>query len=255
MRKKHDSLTPQLAKVAGLYSDKARRTHGQVIAEGPQAAREALTHGRDRVRDVYLTEARDTEFTGLTGGVWTHVIPGEIMARISGTCQGIIVVLDASAPASLDILAGAGLAVLAAEMQDPGNAGTLIRTADAAGCAAVIFGRGGVNPASPKVVRSAAGSTFHLPVIANADPLAVMTRARAEGMVVRAADARGETSIASLEPAPTLWVIGNEARGLTDEIRASCDELVSIPILGQAESLNASIAAALCLYAGIIKGE
>lgn len=254
MRKTVSAMTGQLTRVSALYRGKERQHRGLDIIEGPQAVREALSMARERVTDVYLREDWIPEFDHLLEGIWNHIVPGAIMDEISADAQGIIAVLKR--PDAVDIparLADSTLAVLAAEMQDPGNAGTLIRSADGAGADLVMFGTGSVDITSPKVVRAAAGSTFHVPLASRVNVLDVISQAQEAGMTVRAADGRGATSLTDIDSARRcLWVIGNEARGLTDEIRHACDEIVAIPIKGRAESLNASIAAALCLYSSAL---
>ncbi|WP_238385219.1 TrmH family RNA methyltransferase [Nesterenkonia muleiensis] len=138
-------------------------------------------------------------------------------------------------------------------LQDPGNVGTLIRTADAAGAGAVVLGPGTADPWSPKVVRSAVGSHFHLPVFAGIDPEQLTRFARDNGIQVLAADGSGDTALDGLDQealrTPTLWLLGNEAHGLSPEQKALADTRISIPLYGQAESLNVAVAGALCLYA------
>lgn len=258
MRKYHDSLTGQLQKVQGLYTAKSRSTYSQEIAEGPQAVREALTWVKDRVRDIYVTEDvldRSPDIEALTANHWTHVVPGPVLHQVSSDCQGVLVVLNTAPTPSLDeVFADTELVVLGVEMQDPGNAGTLIRTADAVGAGGVLFTSGSVDVNSPKVIRSAAGSTYHLPVAGGLDPRSVIARASREGFQVLATDGHGEVTLGGpgLDLArPTLWILGNEARGLGSDILGRADTTVAIPIPGQAESLNVATAAAVCLYASV----
>lgn len=135
-------------------------------------------------------------------------------------------------------------------LQDPGNAGTIIRTADAAGAGAVVLTPGAVDVWSPKVVRSAAGSHFHLPIFTGIEAADLVDTARARGFQVLAADGRGETPLAKVPNpgAPTLWLLGHEAHGLTHAERELADHRVAIPLFGAAESLNVGTAATVCLY-------
>ena len=258
MRRYHDSISGQLLKIQGLYQAKNRAAYSQEIAEGPQSAREALTWAGDRVRDIVITEEaldRHPDIARLAEPHWTHVVPSKVLGQITADSQGVLVVLNtAPVPAVEKVLEGASLAILAVEMQDPGNAGTLIRTADAVGAAGVLFGSGSVDPNSPKVIRSAAGSTYHLQIVGGADPRTVISRAKRQGMQVLAADGSGRLTLggSGLDLGrPTLWVLGNEARGLAPDLLARVDESVAIPIPGRAESLNVSAAAAVCLYASV----
>lgn len=147
--------------------------------------------------------------------------------------------------------APAGLVAGLLGVQDPGNAGTIIRTADAAGAAALVLTPGSVDPWAPKVVRSAAGSHFHLPLLTGTDPQRLVATARSAGLQVLAADGGGEVPLPEMEAlgSPTLWLLGNEAHGLSSEQRGLADRRVSIPLYGQAESLNVATAATVCLYA------
>lgn len=138
-------------------------------------------------------------------------------------------------------------------LQDPGNVGTLIRTADAAGAGVVVLGPGTVDPWSPKVVRSAAGSHFHVSIFPGIDPKQLTQFAGDNGIQVLAADGYGEVSLQDLGQdvltERTLWLLGNEAHGLSEQEKAVADARVAIPLYGQAESLNVAVAGAVCLYA------
>ncbi|GAA4828789.1 TrmH family RNA methyltransferase [Garicola koreensis] len=145
------------------------------------------------------------------------------------------------------------LAPVITELQDPGNVGTIIRTADAAGAGVVILSPGSADPWAPKVVRAAAGSHFHIPIAAGIDLRQLIDLTRANGWQVLAAAGGGDTSLIAMtshQPArPTLWLLGNEAHGLSDEQLQLADHRVAVPMYGQAESLNVAVAAGICLYA------
>ena len=154
------------------------------------------------------------------------------------------------------------LVVVLAHVRDPGNAGTVIRASDAAGAGAVLLTAESVDIHNPKVVRSTAGSMFHLPVVAGLDVADAVDALRAAGLAVLAADGTGEHDLDDLldvagRPAPgvpdlaapTAWLFGNEAWGLRPEVRALADAVVRVPIRGRAESLNLATAATVCLYA------
>ena len=144
------------------------------------------------------------------------------------------------------------LVAICADVRDPGNAGTVIRTADAAGADAVVLAGSSVDAYNPKTVRASVGSLFHLPVVVEPDVAAAVAAARAAGLTVLAADGDGETSLddaGDLLGRRTAWLFGNEAWGLPPEVAALADHRIRIPIHGRAESLNLSTAAALCLYA------
>jgi TrmH family RNA methyltransferase len=138
---------------------------------------------------------------------------------------------------------------ICADVRDPGNAGTVIRCADAAGADAVVLAGRSVDLYNPKTVRATAGSLFHLPVAVEPSADAAVRAARAAGLAVLAADGAGERDLYDAPlGGPTAWLFGNEAWGLPDELAALADHRVAIPIHGRAESLNISTAAALCLY-------
>jgi len=144
------------------------------------------------------------------------------------------------------------LVALCADVRDPGNAGTVVRCADAAGADAVVLAGSSVDAYNPKTVRASVGSLFHVPLAVEPDAAAAVRAAQAAGLTVLAADGAGETDLFEADEllaGPTAWLFGNEAWGLPDELAALADHRVRIPIHGRAESLNLSTAAALCLYA------
>jgi TrmH family RNA methyltransferase len=146
------------------------------------------------------------------------------------------------------------LAVAFAELADPGNAGTVLRSADACGAGTVVFGAGSADPYNGKVVRSSAGSLFHVDVVRGAALPELVPEVQAAGTTVLAADGGGEVALdeaagEGLLAGPVLWLFGNEARGLDPALAAAADARVRIPMRGRAESLNLSVAAAICLYA------
>jgi RNA methyltransferase, TrmH family len=151
------------------------------------------------------------------------------------------------------------LVAVLANVRDPGNAGTVLRTADAAGADGVIFTAASVDPYNSKCVRSSAGSLFHLPVVTGAEPAAAAAALRAAGLQVLAADggtghllgAPGAPDLAG----PTAWLFGNEAWGLPADLLALADESVAVPIYGRAESRNLAAAAAVCLYASAARQQ
>ncbi len=171
------------------------------------------------------------------------------------TPQGLIAVCRLP-DAELPELAGSrpGLIAVCAAVRDPGNAGTVIRCADAAGAGGVVFAGDCVDPFNGKAVRASAGSIFHLPVVVDVPLGAVVATLRSVGMQIVAADGSGELTLDQAEDEgvlarPTAWMFGNEAWGLPAADLALCDLGVRVPIYGRAESLNLATAAAVCLYA------
>lgn len=250
----------RIRKVAALAGRSSRRRSGEVLVEGPQAVREALRFcGRDLV-DVYITEEvanRDPQLEkeALKATRWVHPMTPEVAKAISPNAQGIAAVVkdfrtDGLPKVDWDFV------VIMGQTQDPGNAGNIIRAADAAGADAVIACSGTVDVSSPKVVRSSAGSVFHLPSIVNVGFDEVAEWVKARGMTLAAADGHGSIDLFDAEDgaesldlaAPIAWVFGNEAHGFEKLNTSLIDHAVSIPLAGHAESLNVSAAAAVCLF-------
>jgi TrmH family RNA methyltransferase len=169
------------------------------------------------------------------------------------TPQGVVAVARQRHVPLAEALAGE-LVVVLAGIADPGNAGTVLRTADAAGAGAVIFPEGTVDPYNGKCVRASAGSLFHVDLVRGGGPADVVSQLQAAGFTVLAADARGERDVEELADAGglrgrTAWLFGSEAHGLPPSLAQAADARVRVPIHGRAESLNLAAAAAVCLYA------
>ena len=231
------------------------------LAEGPQAAGEALA--RDGVvTELFLTAAARSRHGGLAArasrqGAAVHVVSGEVMAELAQTVtpQGVLAVCR-FVDVPLPVLTGAAprLVAILANVRDPGNAGTVLRTADAAGAGGVVFSDASVDPYNSKCVRASAGSIFHLDLVLGGPVAETVSQLRSAGLRVLAADGRTGQPLDQMAPqgvlaGPTAWLFGNEAWGLPGEILALADETVAVPIYGQAESLNLAAAAAVCLYA------
>lgn len=267
-------MTGQIKKAIGLRKRVNRVRYEQALVEGPQAVRELLANAPELIRDIYVTDTAleqhaDINRLLLMADPYTHVLPEDIFAKLSDSAQGLLAVIDIPDEMSLDDLfeEAPELIVCAIELQDPGNLGTIIRSADACGADAVILGRGSVEAMNPKVLRSTAGSAFHVPIIEDEDISAIVSRAKASGLQIFVADGGGEWDLGVLADAatqgvldapgstlpdlrkPTLWLLGNEARGFTDEQRGWADAVVQIPMWGKAESLNVAMATTLCLHA------
>ncbi|MDU0348170.1 RNA methyltransferase [Actinomyces sp. MRS3W] len=252
----------RITRVAGLSRRAARTKHRRFIVEGPQGVREAVRCAPEHVIDLYLTPEAARNYSDIADAaaaaeLYTHLVTPAVMRAMSEDAQGIVAVVGAAAVAAPaaglgEALQGARLVAVLTETQDPGNAGTIIRAADAAGADAVVLVKGSVDPTNPKVVRSTAGSLFHLPVLAGVSLEETLDALRHAGIAVLAADGHGEVDLFGAEAAlaaPSAWLLGNEARGLSADVLAQADTVVSIPIFGRAESLNVASAAALCLYA------
>ena len=249
--------------------------------------RELVRFRPDAVRDVYLTGEAGDRYPEIVDAAqaatrWVHEVSPEVARAMSGEAQGVLAVAEEWAVggsidgvplgegltrAGLGDRGVPGVVVVLVQAQDPGNVGTIVRTADAMGAVGVVLTAGSVDPRSPKVVRSSAGSVFHLPVVTGV-ALDEVVAALHEGecVVVGTSGRDGSVSLSglldeagrtvaaggavgSLLGGPHAWVMGNEARGLSEAEEDACDVLVSIPMSGDAESLNVASAAAMCLFA------
>lgn len=244
--------------VRALSRRSVRERTGRFLVEGPQSVREVVHHHPERVVDVYLTvQARsrhaDIVEAATRAELYLHEVSDEVLAAMcdTPTPQGLAAVCTTTRTTLDEVLAAQPrLLVLLTNVRDPGNAGTVIRGADAAGADAVLVSDASVDVHSPKVVRSTAGSLFHLPLVTGLPVEETVARLRAAGLRVLAADGAGQVLLPDVDLAPPhAWVMGNEAWGLAPEVRDLCDEVVRVPIYGRAESLNLAMAATVCLYA------
>lgn len=246
--------------VRALSRRSVRERTGQFLAEGPQAVREAVAHRPDSVRDVYVTpEAAQRHVDILAAArdadLWVHEVSPEVLAALcdTGSPQGLAAVcrtVDVPLADTLDRVPEGGFVCVLTNVRDPGNAGTVIRGADAAGADAVVVSDASVDVYNAKVVRSTVGSLWHLPVVVGVPVPEILAALRARGVTLLAADGAGTTLLHDADLHRThAWVMGNEAWGLPDEIRDACDDVVRVPIYGAAESLNLAMAATVCLYA------
>ena len=233
-----------------------RAETGEFLAEGPQAVREALE--TESVLEVYATAAASERHATMVRraaahDIAWHVVTDDVVDAISdaSTPQGVVARCTSIVSTLDDLPQSLGLVLVCHEMRDPGNAGAVIRCADAAGADAVVLTADSVDPLNPKTVRATAGSLFHLPVVVHRDHDEVVAVLRGRGVQVLATDGEGDVGLfdASLDlTRPTAWVMGNEATGLTPAARDAADAVVAVPIFGLAESLNLATAAAVCLY-------
>lgn len=247
---------PHVKAVARL-SERARRDDaGVFLVEGPQAVRELLRFAPDSVADLFFTAEfveRHPDIMDLahaSPAVLDEVTP-KVLDTMADTVtpQGVVAVARALSH-SLAELASVTLVAICHEIRDPGNAGTLIRAADAAGADAVVFTGNSVDLHNPKLVRSSTGSIFHLPVVEHRSLDEVVAHLRSKGARIVATDVDGEpiNRISAQLELPTAWLFGNEASGLDADARALSDSVVAVPIFGNAESLNLATAASVCLY-------
>jgi RNA methyltransferase, TrmH family len=238
-----------------------RARERRFLAEGPQAVREALA-SPGGVLELFATrdavDRHDDLMTAATSaGVEVQRVSADVMAAMCQTVtpQGVVAVCGFVDVALDEVLAARPrLVAVLADARDPGNAGTVVRTADAAGADAVVFAGASVDPYNGKCVRASAGSIFHLPLAVDGDVEATLHALRAAGLRVLAADGNGDDDLDQASDdgrldGPTAWVFGNEAWGLPATTRSLADDVLRVPIHGRAESLNLATAAAVCLYA------
>jgi TrmH family RNA methyltransferase len=243
----------RLAAARRLTTRSARRESGRFLAEGPSPVQAALEHP-GIVVEVFATAAALARYAWLrTAAVRVDEVSPAAAAGLSETVtpQGVVAVCRSIDVPLADVLASAPRLVAAlVEPRDPGNVGTILRTADAAGADAVIVCGDAVDVYNGKAVRASAGSLFHVPVVAGID-VADLGRT---GLTTLATSGQGDTDLDTLADdgslaAPTLWLFGSEAHGLPDAALKLAERTVRVPIYGHAESLNLAAAAAVCLYA------
>ena len=246
--------SPHVARVKALIGSrgvKERKSSGQFVAEGMQCAREALvSKNGPQIETLYLTvngRIKVEEIADLSQ-FNTVDVSDEVMKEMSETItpQGILAVCSIPKSELNSIsLNGSRKFIYLSEVQDPGNAGTILRSADAFAMDAVITSPGSVDMYSPKVVRSTAGSLWHIPVFESVpleDLLALGVKAFSLG-------ASGSKSLEAFDAnGDVVAVFGNEARGLSTAQQVDAIEVVSIPMPGNAESLNLSAAASIVMY-------
>jgi TrmH family RNA methyltransferase len=260
------SIRSPRVRAARALAKRAMRERSRLfLAEGPQAVSEALGQrsGHDGpIRELFVTaqaRARHAELVTAVAatGAAVHEVSGEVMAELAQTVtpQGLVAVCRFVDVRLAELIAARPrLVAVLANVRDPGNAGTVLRAADAAGAHGVIFADASVDPYNSKCVRSSAGSLFHLPVVIGVPAAEAASALRRTGLVVLAADGGAALGLDELErdgrlERPTAWMFGNEAWGLPRDLVAIADDAVRVPIYGRAESLNLAAAAAVCLYA------
>jgi TrmH family RNA methyltransferase len=234
-----------------------RRDDRAFLVEGPTGVTEALAEP-GALRALFVTPEAADRYADLVAradaaAVEVHRVTSEVMAGLAQTVtpQGVVGVAGyRDVPLDRVLATRPRLVVVLAHVRDPGNAGTVVRVADAAGADAVVFTDASVDPYNPKCVRSSAGSLFHLPFVVGVSAAEAIGSLRAAGLFVMATTGAGSLDLYSADlSGPAAWVFGNEAWGLPEELVALADVSVRVPIHGRAESLNLATAAAVCLYA------
>jgi TrmH family RNA methyltransferase len=261
--------------VRRLSARSARRRESRFVAEGPQAVAEAVAAHAEAVAAghpavvlaLYVTPEAAERYGSVldraaASGCQPRLATPEVLAAMGETItsQGLLAVCAfVDVPLARVIDARPRLVAVLAHVRDPGNTGTVLRAADAAGADGVLLTDASVDVHNPKCVRASAGSLFHLPVTTGVGLDPAVRALRAAGLVVLAADVAGTVDLDDLQDAAdsgagplaggVAWVFGNEAWGLRDAALAAADAVVRVPVHGRAESLNLATAATVCLYA------
>jgi len=233
-----------------LHRHSGRRRAARFLAEGPNLVEAALR--RNLVVEIFATESALSRFGSALGDAPVHLVTERAAKALSDTVTpvGLVAVCDVPSTSSTDVLAASPqLVAVAVEISEPGNAGTLIRIADAMGADAVVFAGQSVDPFNGKCLRASAGSIFSIPVVSETDAAGAISALSEAGLGVLATTVDGEISLDDADLAgPTAWLFGPEAHGLTEELARSAAHRIRIPMPGGAESLNVASAAAICLY-------
>ena len=249
------ALTPKSARVADavtLHRAAGRRRTGRFLAEGPNLVEAAAA--RELLDEVFVTAEALERHAELLRGLPVTLVSDAAAKALSDTVtpSGLVSVcrVPVSDPAAI-LATRPGLLAVAVDLSEPGNAGTLIRTAYAMGAAAVIFAGHSVDPYNGKCLRSSAGSIFAIPVLIEPDTTGLLARLRSGGLQILATTVDGELSLQQARVTldrPTAWLFGPESHGLAPDVAALADHRVAIEMAGAAESLNVAAAAAICLY-------
>jgi TrmH family RNA methyltransferase len=229
-----------------LKTKKGRKESGAFLAEGEKCVEELVSYMPRNVQSVIIADERYNRLaeSAEAKGARVYRVTEGVMETVCDckTPQGIAAI--AAKPRYSEIYSG--FIVMLDDVQDPQNVGTIIRTADAAGCSCVVLSQESADCYSPKAVRASMGSLFHIPVI-RAELRGYMERLKTLGYEIVCGHLEGDTEY-KLDYEKTCLIIGNEARGVSEGIRNMSSRHVKIPIYGKAESLNAAVAAGILIY-------
>ncbi len=252
------SNNPLVKEVKLLKFRKHREDRGLFFIEGTRFVEEAVKE-KTRIQKLFISDElyESGAAEGLLSdryniGYEIYILAKKLFKEISDTenPQGILAVIESDYFPIGRLLSGEiSFLVLLDSIQDPGNMGTIIRTADAAGVQGIIASKGCVDPYNPKVLRATMGSVFHIPVCLSADLAQTALTLKARGFKIYASHPEGSADYFDIPSwTNSAVVIGNEANGISDDVARCADLLVKIPMAGRAESLNASVAGALLMY-------
>jgi TrmH family RNA methyltransferase len=248
----------RVARAVRLKKRAMREKDRRFLVEGAQGVAEAIASGT-KVEEVFTGPEPGPRVNAVMeaaerSGIPVRPVSPEVMAHLTSTVtpQGVVAVSE-FVDVPLNRIAGAesGLVPVLVEVRDPGNAGTILRSADGSGATGVVFTTSSVDVYNQKTVRATAGSLFHVPVAREVNVDEAVSGLRDRGFAVVAADAAGATSVYEADlRGPTAVLFGNEARGLSDSARELADDTIRVPISGRAESLHLAAAATLVLFEG-----
>ncbi len=248
---------PRVAEAVKLRKRAMRDKRRQFLVEGAQAVAEAATARPTPLTELFVgpdSSPHPAVVAAGQAGVPVTDVSDEVIRALTSTVtpQGLVGVATMVDTPLHDLPENLSLAAVLFSVRDPGNAGTILRSADAAGGDAVVFSEASVDVYNPKAVRSSAGSLFHVPVVRDAGIAETVDAMRARGVAVYAMGASGDATLYDLDlRKPSAFVFGNEAWGLPDEVTAMADRVVRVPIPGAAESLNLASAATVVLFEAV----
>lgn len=248
------SMSNQIIKeVRSLSNKKGRRTAQAILLEGFRLVKDALDSGAG-VRYLIISDSfsqKEELFLSQRTNIKLLQVPDELFSRISeiNSPQGILAVAEKPVYDKKEIISRVKRVIALEDIQDPGNLGTIIRSADACGFDAVLLSKDSVDPYNPKVIRSTMGSLFHIPVIIEENFYQALYELKSKNMLLAAADIKNALPCWQADMSENVAIIiGNEGKGLSEKIIELVDITIMIPMPGKAESLNASAAASILIY-------
>ncbi|MDO4476076.1 MAG: RNA methyltransferase [Lachnospiraceae bacterium] len=264
----------QVRQVIALQSKvKERRAQDLFVVEGPKMFREVPAERLVRVYmsesfyqkyqydaqiSVFIRQCESGELKDAKGGSLLELVSDEVMARMSDTQtpQGVICLVRQYHYRLEDLLQGTPLLMVLENLQDPGNLGTILRTAEGAGVTGIVLSKGSAELYNPKVIRSTMGSIYRMPFIYTEDLQGTIRELQSRGVRMYAAHLKGTMNYTKPDyTGPSAFMIGNESKGLSDATAEMADHYVRIPMKGQVESLNAAVAAAVLMYQAAMSRE
>ena len=244
------STNPKIKNIVRLKkSAKARKEQESFLVEGPRMFFEVPA---DRLKEVYVTEDFEKKYREKLSGYSYEVVSESVCRHISDTKtpQGVLAVVrqDTMTLDHMLALEEKPLFLLLESLQDPGNLGTIFRTAEGAGVTGIIMNRDTVDPYNPKVIRSTMGTVFRVPFVIVEDLRDAIGRLQDRGICIFAAHLAGRLFYDENYTGGSGFLIGNEGKGLTEEVSSMADAKIRIPMKGEVESLNAAVAATVLVY-------